>query len=148
MPIPAALAWDTVKQPETLRYITKGLLGFRTEGGELPQPLRRRARRIACGCCSSARIPAWWHEIHILRLDDTEREIVTSEQGGAVKKWNHRITVDERGPWRSFYTDEIEIGAGLLTPFVWAYAHLFYRYRQWRWRRLARALADQPAGSA
>jgi len=49
--------------------------------------------------------------------------------------------VDERGPWRSHYTDEIDIGAGALTPFVWAYAHLLYRYRQWRWRRLARTLA-------
>ena len=57
-------------------------------------------------------IPAWWHEIHIVRLDDIEREILTSEHGGAVKKWSHRITVDERGPWRSYYTDEIEIGAG------------------------------------
>ena len=94
------------------------------------------------------RIPAWWHEIRIVRLDDTEREIVTAEHGGSVKRWDHRITVDERGPWRSHYTDEIEIGAGPLTPFVWAYAHLFYRYRQWRWRRLARTLADQPAGSA
>jgi hypothetical protein len=95
------------------------------------------------------RIPAWWHEITIVQLNDIEREILTSEQGGSVKEWNHRITVDERGPWRSHYTDEIEIGAGPLTPLVWAYAQLFYRYRQWRWRRLARRLADQPpAGSA
>jgi hypothetical protein len=147
LPIPAALAWDTVKQPETLRYITKGLLGFRTEGSELPQHFAAgetyRVQLLFFG-----RIPAWWHEIYIVRVDDAEREIVTSEQGGSVKKWNHRITVDERGPWRSHYTDEIEIGAGPLTPLVWAYAQLFYRYRQWRWRRLARTLADQPAGSA
>ena len=147
MPISAALAWDTVKQPETLRYITKGLLGFRTEGAELPHHFAAgetyRVQLLFFG-----RIPAWWHEIRIVRLDDTEREILTSEQGGSVKKWDHRITVDERGPWKSHYTDEIEIGAGLLTPFVWIYAQLFYRYRQWRWRRLARGLAGQPAGSA
>jgi len=131
-----------------LRYITKGLLSFRTESEQLPEHFAAgetyRVRLLFFG-----RIPAWWHEITIVQLNDIEREILTSEQGGSVKEWNHRITVDERGPWRSHYTDEIEIGAGPLTPLVWAYAQLFYRYRQWRWRRLARRLADQPpAGSA
>ena len=93
-------------------------------------------------------IPAWWHEIHIARLDEAQREIQTAEHGGPVEDWHHRITVDERGPYQSRYTDEIEIRAGLLTPLVWGYAQLFYRYRQWRWRRLARSLRDQPAGSA
>jgi hypothetical protein len=36
----------------------------------------------------------------------------------------------------------------VLTPLVWAYAQLFYRYRQMRWRRLAGSLRDQPSGSA
>jgi len=140
------VTWDTVKQPETLRYVTKGLLGFRTEN-ELPRHFAAgetyRVKLLFFGF-----IPAWWHEITILRVDDVHREIQTEEGGGAVKEWRHRITVDERGPWRSFYTDEIDISAGVLTPFVWAYAQLLYRYRQRRWRRLARKLADQPAGSA
>jgi hypothetical protein len=93
-------------------------------------------------------VPAWRHEIHIARVDDASREIQTAEHGGSIKQWRHRITVDERGPYRSQYTDEIDIRAGALTPFVWAYAQLFYRYRQMRWRRLARALRDQPSGSA
>lgn len=133
------MAWDTVKKPETLRYITKGLLGFRAER-ELPQHFGAgetyRVRLLFFGF-----VPAWWHEIHIVALDDQHREILTEEHGGAVKEWRHRITVDERGPWRSNYADEIEIAAGVLTPFVWAYAHLFYRYRQRRWRRLARTLS-------
>lgn len=32
--------------------------------------------------------------------------------------------------------DRVEVKAGLLTPFIWAYASLFYHYRQHRWRRL------------
>ena len=140
------MTWDTVKRPETLRYVTKGVLGFRTED-ELPEHYDAgetyRVKLLFFGF-----IPAWWHEISIERLDNSHREILTSEAGGAVKQWRHRITVDERGPWRSWYTDEIDIKAGLLTPLVWAYAQLFYRYRQRRWRRLARKLLDQPAGSA
>ena len=132
------MAWDTVKKPETLRYITKGLLGFRVET-ELPEYYDAgetyRVRLLFFGF-----IPAWWHEIHIVQLDDTHREILTEEHGGAVKEWRHRITVDERGPWKSHYTDEIEIAAGVLTPVVWAYAQFLYRYRQRRWRKLARTL--------
>jgi hypothetical protein len=122
------------------------VLGFRTEQ-DLPERFAAgetyRIKLIFFGV-----IPAWWHEIHIVGVDDLHREILTSEGGGAVKEWRHRITVDERGPWRSFYQDEIDISAGLLTPVVWAYAQVFYRYRQRRWRKLARELADQPAGSA
>jgi hypothetical protein len=140
------VAWDTVKQPETLRYVTKGVLGFRAER-ELPERFGAgeayRVRLLFFGI-----VPAWWHEIRVVRLDEAHREILTAEHGGLVKEWHHRITVDERGPWKSHYTDEIEIVAGPLTPFVWAYAQLFYRYRQRRWRKLARELMDQSAGSA
>jgi hypothetical protein len=133
------VAWEAVKKPETLRYITKGLLGFRAET-ELPQHYDAgktyRVRLLFFGF-----IPAWWHEIRIVQLDDTHREILTDERGGAVKEWRHRITVDERGPWKSHYADEIKIAAGPLTPFVWAYAQFFYRYRQRRWRKLARTMS-------
>lgn len=38
------------------------------------------------------------------------------------------------------YTDEVEIRAGRLTPLVWLFGHLFFRYRQMRWRTLAPVL--------
>ncbi len=38
---------------------------------------------------------------------------------------------------RSRYSDVIDIDAGILTPLVWGFAHLFYHYRQMRWRKLA-----------
>ena len=147
MPISARVAWETVQQPQTLRYITRGLLGFRIDGRLPPRFAQGETYRMRLMLFGF--IPAWRHEITIVRLDDAGREILTSEHGGSVKTWNHHITVDELGPYRSRYTDAIEVGAGLLTPLVWAYAQLFFRYRQWRWRRLARTLAAQlPAGSA
>ena len=51
--------------PETLRYITKGLLGFRTEGvlpARFAQGETYRVRLLFFGV-----VPAWWHEIHIAR---------------------------------------------------------------------------------
>jgi hypothetical protein len=46
--------------------------------------------------------------------------------------WRHRI--------RLVSADKIEIHAGALTLAVWAFAHAFYRYRQARWRALAKVL--------
>jgi len=43
-------------------------------------------------------------------------------------------------PGRCGYTDQIDIQAGILTPPIWLFAHIFYRYRQRRWRHLVRAL--------
>ncbi len=59
--------------------------------------------------------------------------------------WRHRIAVDDEGWGSTRYLDEIEIAAGVATPFVWVYTQLFYRYRQRRWRRLARRLGGGSA---
>ena len=139
LPVPPDLAWDTVKRTDTLRYVTRGLLGFRPEG-EIPDRLAEgetyRMRLLFFGV-----LPAWRHEIQVIRLDDASQEIRTEEHGGPVRDWRHRITVDAEGWGATRYMDEIEIAAGPLTPLVWLYAQVFYRYRQWRWRRLARRLA-------
>jgi ligand-binding SRPBCC domain-containing protein len=138
LPVPPDLAWDTVKRTDTLRYVTRGLLGFRPEG-EIPERLAEgetyRMRLLFFGV-----LPAWRHEIQVIRLDDASHEIRTEEHGGPVRDWRHRITVDAEGWGATRYMDEIEIAAGPLTPLVWLYAHVFYRYRQWRWRRLAKRL--------
>ena len=152
LPVRADLAWDTVKRTGTLRYVTRGLLGFRVEGHE-PERLAEgdtyRLRLLFFGV-----LPAWRHEIFVARVDEQAREIRTEEHGGPVREWRHRITVDDEGWGCTRYTDELEISAGPLTPLVWLYTQLFYRYRQMRWRRLARRLSEQassngqPAGSA
>ncbi|MBN2003783.1 MAG: hypothetical protein JXA21_10535 [Anaerolineae bacterium] len=53
-----------------------------------------------------------------------------------VRVWNHTIRFHPLGTEQLRYTDAIEIEAGLLTVFVWAFAHLFYRHRQRRWKKL------------
>jgi hypothetical protein len=144
----AERAWEAVQRPETLQYITRGLLGFR--------PLDEVPEQFGEGTVVRVRLfffhvlPAWRHEIRIVRLDRERREIYTNERGGPVRNWSHLIRVEavpgEQG--RTRYLDEIEIAAGPLTPLVWLYAQLFYRYRQRRWRKLARALAAQPASGS
>jgi carbon monoxide dehydrogenase subunit G len=135
---PPERVWEAVKKVDTLRYITRGLLGFRPLG-TVPGILRGgdviRVRLVFFHV-----LPAWAHEIRIVRLDEATRRIETSEAGGAVKTWNHLIAVEPAGAGATRYSDEIEIEAGPLTAAVGAYAQLFYRYRQRRWRKLARTL--------
>jgi hypothetical protein len=138
--IPAERAWETVKKVSTLRYITRGVLGFR--------PLGEVSETIAAGDVIRVRllffhvIPAWKHEIRIVGVGEEARRIETMEHGGSVRRWNHVITVEPAGELRSRYTDRIDLDAGQLTSLVAAYAKVFYRYRQRRWRKLARQLAS------
>jgi hypothetical protein len=58
-----------------------------------------------------------------------------------ISKWDHWITVapDKDGGTR--YSDEVDVSAGVLTPFIGAFAQIFYWHRQRRWRGLAKSLA-------
>jgi ligand-binding SRPBCC domain-containing protein len=130
--------WDAVKKVDTFRYITRGALGVEPLG---PVPERfAEGDQIALRLKLFHVIPAGKHEIRIMRVDEQARRIETNEGGGAVKQWNHVIAVDPDGNRGVRYSDTIEIEAGPLTPVMAGYAHLFYRYRQRRWRRLAHTL--------
>lgn len=61
-----------------------------------------------------------------------------------VKVWNHRITITREAE-QTIYRDQVDIDAGVLTPFVWLFAQVFYRHRQRRWVKLALAGFDYGA---
>ena len=52
-----------------------------------------------------------------------------------IRKWDHVITVEPSGNG-THYRDRVTIKAGILTPFIWLFAQLYYRHRQRRWRQL------------
>jgi hypothetical protein len=55
-----------------------------------------------------------------------------------AKIWRHTITLNDAPGGRTRYTDIIDIYAGPLTGAVAAFARVFYRYRQTRWRAVRR----------
>jgi hypothetical protein len=65
-------------------------------------------------------------------------ESETMAADALVPVWRHDIQVLPAAPDRTLYCDEVVLRAGLLTPGVWLFAQLFHRWRQHRWRRLAR----------
>jgi hypothetical protein len=142
----ASVVWAALKRKATFLHVTRGMLGFVGSGGwpdEFEEGQRESTRMLFFGL-----IPApWMHELRIVRVDDGAREMRSNEGSGPVRVWNHTLLVEPLPGGRSRYTDEIEIKAGPLTPVVWAFARLFYRYRQARWRGLARLLSGGLCGT-
>jgi hypothetical protein len=145
LPISAVHAWRVLLKCKTFLHITRGLLGF-TGSDKWPAEFHEGAL-IETRLLFFGLLPAWRHRLLVVSVDHERRELLSRESGGPVRGWTHRIAIEPDGENTCRYTDEISIEAGVLTPLVWAYAHLFYRYRQMRWRALAAGLprAPQPA---
>ncbi len=131
-------AWETLLKKETFAYITRGFLGFNNID---PWPDRfGEDFEIKTGLVLFGLLPLWRHEMRVIRVDPQQRLIESREGGGPVHTWNHLIKLTPLDERHCRYLDEVELKAGLLTPLVWLFAQVFYRYRQARWRRLARTL--------
>lgn len=57
-------------------------------------------------------------------------------RGDIVSRWDHLIRIEPLDDNRCRCRDTVDIDAGVLTPFVCAFAWVFYRHRQRRWRAL------------
>jgi hypothetical protein len=87
-------------------------------------------------------LPSTPHTFRIVSVDGDKMQIDTRESGVSIQAWNHSMKVQPISETRCRYEDRIELQAGLLTPVVWAFASLFYRYRQSRWRQLVASLQE------
>jgi len=133
--ISAEDAWDLVKQSNTLHFVTRGLMGFKPIGPALPyQWIEDKTETLRIMLFGF--IPAWKHQIRFKEISDSQMKMLTHESGGLINTWNHLISIKTIDDSSCKYTDEVEIKAGIFTPFIWAYANLFYRYRQKRWQHL------------
>ncbi|TGN13201.1 hypothetical protein [Leptospira ilyithenensis] len=84
-------------------------------------------------------IPFGKQYIGIQRFHDTTDEFILRDNGHGelIRKWDHWIFVRRtKNENLISYTDRIEIKAGLLTPLIWIFGNIFYRWRQHRWRKL------------
>lgn len=72
--------------------------------------------------------------IHV--IDFSRHSIYTNESNTHVPVWNHKILLNALPDGTTEYSDEVEIGVGWKTIFVWLWAKCFYSYRQKRWMYL------------
>ena len=133
-----AQLWDEISRPASLRFVSAPLLHFEPlVAGDLAsewvvgKPYRLRLSLFGI-------LPAGKHHITVVNIDREANLIESQESGALAPVWNHTIRFHPLAQGKLHYTDEIEIQAGLLTGLIWAFAHLFYRHRQRRWKVLLR----------
>jgi hypothetical protein len=136
---PAEIVWRTATTPAAFTHVAGRMLRY-PAAARLTEPWHP-GQEIRGWTFLLGVIPFSVHHLRVTSIDHDNRELVSDERGGLVRRWHHEIAVDTLGDDRTRYTDRIEIDAGPATPIVAGFAHLFYRYRQRRWRGLAPLLA-------
>jgi hypothetical protein len=73
----------------------------------------------------------------VISMPATETGFTVRDAGHSalINTWDHLIPITPHGSG-CHYRDRVDIRAGVLTPFIWLFAQLFYRHRQRRWRAL------------
>lgn len=136
---PAERVWDALQRTATFSYVSAPLLRFPVaelaEARWLPG-MELEGRLLLLGF-----IPIGRHRIRIESVDETTRCLQTREGSRLLTRWDHEIRVEAVDDGACRYRDRIEIEAGTMTPVVWLFASVLFRYRHLRWRRLARELA-------
>jgi hypothetical protein len=128
--------WDEISRPASLRFVAAPLLHFAPLVASELDSEWVVGKTYALRLSLFGFLPAGEHRITLASIDREANLIESKESGALAPIWNHTIRFHPLEDGRLHYTDEIEIQAGLLTGVVWAFAHLFYRHRQRRWKKL------------
>jgi ligand-binding SRPBCC domain-containing protein len=136
---PVEKVWSEVQKPSVLQRITWPLAKI-TSAGPAPFPSAWKVgEKYQCKIALFALLPTGTRELVFEKIDHDRHFIQTRERDPIVKRWDHTMSFAE-GEGGTVYVDQIDLDASLLTPAVWLYAQLFYRYRHLRWHALARRL--------
>ena len=119
-----------LKKLKMLQYIAKPYASFTPVDGDSNirwEKGQRAAFRFRLFCV----VPFGVHTIRVISF--SKQDIYTHESNTYVPIWNHRIKLRSLPDGRTEYSDEVEIGAGWKTLFVWLWAKCFYAHRQRKW---------------
>ncbi len=139
LPASPDAVWDHVQTPRLLHHVAWPLIRFVPKGA--PWPAERWTEgRHETWMFLFGLIPIGWQVIGIeLPTATPGRHVVRDNgYGPLIRRWDHWIEIEPEGRGTR-YTDTVHIDAGLLTPLITAFAKIFYRHRQRRWRSLARS---------
>ncbi len=124
--------YSLVTKLSTLSYISRPLLTFTliSEGEVTWRVGDIHEFRLR----SFGFLPMGRHRIEIAKV--SENHISSVESGTLAKTWLHDIYLSRIDENKTTYTDLVEIKSGILTPFIWIFAKVFYGHRQRRWKKL------------
>jgi hypothetical protein len=133
----ASRAWEEVQKPRLLNHVAAPLVKFAplTASG-FPETWEDGDFFVFMFVFGF--LPLGLERIGISTSVDPEGIFDFRDDGGGtlVRSWDHHIIIRPGGDEDCLYCDAVDIRAGALTPLVWMFAQLFYRWRQHRWRRL------------
>jgi len=130
--------WAKIMDPKSLQFVASPILKFIPVGKNIFDKEWELNRDYVLKLYLFGFLPLGNHTIRLINIDRSENKIESTESGLLARVWNHTIQFQEIEENRVHYMDIIEIKAGLLTPVILGFAHLFYRHRQRRWRKLLR----------
>jgi hypothetical protein len=133
---PATLAWSEVNKSAVLLRIASPLLQIRPSAGERLPASWQEGETYFVQCRILNVLPLGLHRLSFTKVDGNRLERESRESNSLVRSWAHNVSVRFVNRNTCLYCDDIEIEAGALTALVAAFARVFYRYRQWRLRRL------------
>jgi hypothetical protein len=136
---PPEKIWEQVRTSGLLLHVIWPILAIKTPDNTLPA-IWKEGDEIETSLYAFGIIPLGKHRIKIQRIGRKEFEFNSKESGQIAQIWNHRILLENHIENKTLYTDDVEIYAGKITGFVAFFAKFFYRYRQTRWQKLAKAL--------
>lgn len=117
--------WTLATDYGALQEVMRGLITFKG----MPQGRVIQGQHIQVQVSLFGKLPWQPYSMTIAQCDDDAMTFLTLETGAGVKSWRHKLTVTATDVGGSCLTDEIEIGAGMLTPIFAACAKYLYRSR-------------------
>lgn len=130
--------WEHVQTPALLRHVAAPLVTFTSrEPAGFPERWSAGPHRVWMFAFGFIPLGPQTVGIEIGSSEDGIYRVRDNGSGLLVRVWDHLITLEpEEDGTRC--TDRVRIEAGLMTPLVWAFAMVFYRWRQARWRSLVK----------
>lgn len=133
----AARAWAEVQKPELLVHVASPVLVFIPRAPTEFPPAGLDGEFVVSMKLFGL-LPLGRQTIRVSRHADPDGSFHLRDDGfsDVIRKWDHRISLTPLSECLCHYTDTIDIEAGLLTPVVFCFAFVFFRWRQHRWRQL------------
>ncbi|MCE5209133.1 MAG: hypothetical protein AB1649_28620 [Chloroflexota bacterium] len=136
---PKERAWQAVQTTRLLEYIAAPLVRFDPlQPSRLPETWVEGSYQVRMKIFGWFSFGKHWIVISKPQAENGPYHIRDNGYGDHIKKWDHWINIQDALDEKTLYTDQVDIEAGLLTPVVWLFSQVFYRYRQRRWRELVK----------
>jgi hypothetical protein len=139
--LPPETVWAEVQTADLLMYVAWPLVRFTAiDGAEFDMFSTGRQYQVKLHLFGLLPFGAQWivPSTHEPEVGEWPKCLRDNGHSSLISTWDHWITITPSSGGDTLYSDQVEIAAGVMTPVIWAFAQVFYRHRQHRWRRLAR----------